>query len=55
MTADINDYLEHYDYNSIEQWALDSGYRYEKHTDTWFDEEGDPVSIEEKLQALLDD
>lgn len=51
---DIDKYLRDNDYASVEEWALDSDYRYDKNTDTWFDEENYPVDIEEKLWYAIE-
>lgn len=51
---DLDKYLAENDYSSIEEWAMDSDYRYDKNTDIWYDEEGNGVSIAEKLWYVID-
>jgi hypothetical protein len=51
---DLDKYLAENDYSSIEEWAMDSDYRYDKNTDIWYDEEGNGVNIAEKLWYVID-
>ena len=41
-------------YVSVEDWAFDSNYRYEKSTDTWFDEGNNEVNIYEQAYAVME-
>lgn len=51
---DIDQYLEESGYQSIEEWALDSGCHYDKDEGIWFDEDDCPINIAEKLWYILD-
>lgn len=42
-------------FDAIGEWALDQDYRFDKSTDTWLDDEGQPVDLDEKLEKHLED
>lgn len=44
-----------HDFDSAGDWALTQGYRHDKHTDTWYDDEGKPVDIHERLTKMIMD
>jgi hypothetical protein len=48
------EYLEDSGYESVEGWALDSGYYYDDNEDIWLDEEDNIVDIEQKLWYTID-
>ena len=52
MTS-LNDYLTRNGYSSVEEWALDSDFRYDKNDDIWYNDEGQPTDVEEYLTTLL--
>ena len=41
-------------YVSVEDWAFNSNYRYEKRIDTWFDEGQNEVDIYEQAYAAIE-
>jgi hypothetical protein len=51
----IQHYLWLHDFADIGDWALTQGYRHEKRTDTWYDDEGKPVDLEQRLDRTITD
>lgn len=51
---DMEAFLKEWGYKNVEEWALDSDYEYDDNIDVWFDEEGNPVDIEEKLYYAIE-
>ena len=47
--AVIEWYLSEQMCDSIEEWAIDNGYRYNKHVDGWYNDEGQSVDLEQQL------
>lgn len=50
----VHAYLDDNNYDSIEAWAIDSDYRYNKAEDLWRDQEGNTVDLDIKLIEMLD-
>jgi hypothetical protein len=51
---DMEAYLKACGYKSVEEWALDSDFEYDDDQDVWFNEDGNPVDIEEQLYYVID-
>jgi hypothetical protein len=51
---DMKAYLKACGYKSVEEWALDSDFEYDDDQDIWFNDEGNPVDIEEQLYYVID-
>lgn len=52
MTITTADLLNAYGYQTLEDWALDQNYVYDKHTDTWHDETRTPINLEEAVNKF---
>lgn len=39
---------------SMEEWALDHGYGYNKHMGSWHNDEGQYIDLEEEILRLID-
>jgi hypothetical protein len=50
----IAGHLAHYQLRSVEDWAVDREYRYDKHTDTWYNDDQQPVDIHAEFDKALD-
>ena len=48
-------YLLHYGYKTVEEWAANSDYRYNKTTDTWLNDDAQPVDIVAELDRVIDE
>ena len=56
MSMDTMELVKECGYDSLEDWALDQNYVYNKHTDTWYDETRTPISLEEAFaKAVIED
>jgi hypothetical protein len=51
---DMEAYLKAWGYKNVEEWALDSDFEYDDDEDIWFNDEGNPVDIEEQLYYVID-
>jgi hypothetical protein len=51
---DTEAYLKDNNYRSVEEWAFDSDYEYNKHQDYWYDTEGHIVDIDMQLWYVID-
>lgn len=47
--------LDELGYPTIEHWALDQNYRYDKYQDRWYDTTGTPVDLEQALSDNVTD
>lgn len=52
--AEIERWLSDNMYDSIEEWAIDSDYGYNKHVHGWYNDEGSPVDLEEELIKAIE-
>lgn len=46
---DTRHYLSEHGYKTVEEWAADSDYHYNKNTGVWSNDDGDPVDIHLQL------
>lgn len=51
---DVTRYLAHYGYKTVEEWAADSDYRYDKDSGVWSNDDGQPVDIHAQLLAAIE-
>lgn len=47
-------YLAYYGYKTVEEWASDSDYRYDKDSGVWSNDDGQPVDIHAQLLAAIE-
>lgn len=50
----VNQYLKDQDYKSIEDWAVDAGYIYNKHHDYWTNDDGRGIDLQNELYYQLE-
>lgn len=51
---ELASWLEDRGYTDEEEWALDSDYVYDDNEDVWYDDDGNPVDLQEKLWYIID-
>jgi hypothetical protein len=49
----VRDYLKATGFDGIQEWALDCGYCYNDDYDVWYDDDGEPVELQERLLLSL--
>jgi len=49
----VRDYLKATNYDTVEDWALDSNYCYNDDYDLWYDDDGNPVDIYSMLLVAI--
>ena len=52
--GDVTRYLAYYRYRTVEEWAADSDYRYDKDSGVWSNDDGQPVDIHAQLLAAIE-
>lgn len=53
-TQRIGNFLLSQGYKSMGEWAIENGFGYNKYHDSWHNEEGQYVDLEETILELID-